>query len=449
LLPAAAVVLAGLAAGALTACAPESPPHGSASAPETAAPAGLRERLRQSLAEEGVDGAEAEAALAAFDGAIGTAGFADTPPERIPGSALDPAVKTLLARFRGRPATQAALLHSVAVALQGAGRFAEAVPLEENALAARRRLLGDDHPATLASLSTLGSLLNSAGRLDDALPLLREAVERSRRVLGGDDPETLGAMNSAAAVLWRKGELGEAQVLLREALAGCRRALGNDHPFTLTAANNLGVLLTEAGRPDEAIPLCREALDGRRRILGDDHALTLQSMDSMVQALRADRRLDEAIAQARELLDRGTLALGEEHVQTLLWTTTLGTLHLDAGQPGEALAVLAPAEAAARRALPGREPRRFGIFLAALGLAQARTGELDAAGAALDEARIVLEDPAVGSTSDVTYVLSNLEELEAAWHEADPGAGHGQAAAERRDEVERLRGDGASPPRDP
>jgi tetratricopeptide (TPR) repeat protein len=335
----------------------------------------------------------------------------------------------------------AAALHEEAVALYGAGRFAEAIPLEEKALAARRRLLGDDDPRTIVSLSSLGGLLNSTGRLDEALPLLREAVERSRRVLGPDDPQTLGAMNSTAAVHWRKGELDEAQALLRETLSGCRRVFGDDHAFTLSTANNLGVLLTEAGRLEEALPLCREALEGRRGSLGSDHALTLQSMDSVVQALRASRRLDEATAQARELLDHGTGAFGEEHPQVLLWTTTLGTLHLDRGRPEDALAVLAPAEAAARRALTEQEPRRLGVFLAALGLARARTGDYPAAKAALDDAWIVLGDPAVGSTSDLTYVLSNLVELEDAWEAAEPGAGHAEAAADWRAELDALRGE--------
>ena len=54
----------------------------------------------------------------------------------------------------------------------------------------RRRVLGDEHIATLFSVDNMGLLLKEIGRLDEAELYFREAVEKRRRVLGDQHPDT-------------------------------------------------------------------------------------------------------------------------------------------------------------------------------------------------------------------------------------------------------------------
>ncbi len=49
---------------------------------------------------------------------------------------------------------------------QKAGRTAEAIPLFEQTLAARERVLGPDHPDTLGSRNNLAAAYRAAGRAD-------------------------------------------------------------------------------------------------------------------------------------------------------------------------------------------------------------------------------------------------------------------------------------------
>ena len=65
-------------------------------------------------------------------------------------------------------ATYAAVLRKV-------GRFAEAVALSREMVAADRRTLGDEHPSTLISIGNLALLLSGRGELGEAEPLHREA----------------------------------------------------------------------------------------------------------------------------------------------------------------------------------------------------------------------------------------------------------------------------------
>ena len=57
-----------------------------------------------------------------------------------------------------------------------AGRLGEAIPLLERTLADRERVLGADHPDTLASRHNLADAYVSAGRLGEAIPLLERTL---------------------------------------------------------------------------------------------------------------------------------------------------------------------------------------------------------------------------------------------------------------------------------
>jgi Tetratricopeptide repeat len=64
-----------------------------------------------------------------------------------------------------------------------------------------RRVLGPDHPDTLAVAVKLGQVYYSLGRLGDASKLLRDTVTRAERVLAPADPITATARQSLAAII--------------------------------------------------------------------------------------------------------------------------------------------------------------------------------------------------------------------------------------------------------
>jgi tetratricopeptide (TPR) repeat protein len=58
--------------------------------------------------------------------------------------------------------------NNLAFAYHAAGRPAEAIPLYEQTLADRERILGPDHPDTLGSRNNLALAYRDAGRTDEA-----------------------------------------------------------------------------------------------------------------------------------------------------------------------------------------------------------------------------------------------------------------------------------------
>jgi TIR domain/Tetratricopeptide repeat/NB-ARC domain len=87
------------------------------------------------------------------------------------------------------------------------GQYRQALPLGEQALAARRRVLGDDHPDTLYSMNNLAQTRHALGDLDGARDLHEQTLAARRRVLGDDHPDTQESMKSLDNVRRELGEL--------------------------------------------------------------------------------------------------------------------------------------------------------------------------------------------------------------------------------------------------
>jgi tetratricopeptide (TPR) repeat protein len=82
--------------------------------------------------------------------------------------------------FAGAPAmaqqNEAAALDNRVEALYRAGKFSEAVPLAQQALAIREKALGPDHPDVAKSLNSLALLYAKQGRYADAEPLYKRSL---------------------------------------------------------------------------------------------------------------------------------------------------------------------------------------------------------------------------------------------------------------------------------
>jgi hypothetical protein len=247
-------------------------------------------------------------------------------------------------------------LNNLAILLSDQGRLSEAEPLYLEALAARRRALGNEHPDTLVVVNNLANLLSGQGRLGEAAPLYTEVLAARRRTLGGDDSETLSSINNFAVLLCDQGKLGEAEPLLLEALDAYRRTLGSEHPETLAAVNNLAILLKNRGKLEEAEPLYLEALAARRRTLGNEHPDTLGSTNNLANLLSDQGRLGEAEPLYLEALAAYRRTLGNEHPCTLGSINSLASLLKKQGRLGEAELLYIEALATLRRTLGNEHP---------------------------------------------------------------------------------------------
>jgi tetratricopeptide (TPR) repeat protein/tRNA A-37 threonylcarbamoyl transferase component Bud32 len=337
----------------------------------------VRNKLDAALRKAGMPDAERVANNEAFAKLWERVNTTDAALDMIDSTILKPAAAAIDEQFKDQPAVNATLHHILADRYAEFGLLDAALPLLQHALATRRRVLGDDDPATLKSLNMLGVILSMQGKLAEAEAPLREVVERRTRVLGPTRKETLTsldnlcmlfsdqgkwseaepcareslekrltvddkqrntfrAMINLAVVLRNEGKLSEAEGYFRDALDKRRQFLGEDNPDTIASLDSLGVVLMDQGKIAQAEPYLREALAKNRRVLGEAHPDLLPSILNMGILLQSQGKLDEAEPYYREALETSRHALGDEHPTTLTCLERIGQLLQAHGKLAEA-----------------------------------------------------------------------------------------------------------------
>jgi CHAT domain-containing protein/tetratricopeptide (TPR) repeat protein len=265
---------------------------------------------------------------------------------------------------------QSEQLDAQVVALDQKGNVREAISIEEQALAIRKRILGEEHPYVVGTVKHLAWLHQSAGDhekeelllrqvLDTYLksfgeihpqtaealeylarlaksksdyakaePLYRRALEIRKKVFGVYHPETAQVLAGLADVYGNLGDYAKAEPLCRQALEIRRKLLGENHPDTLVSLNNMAYLYREMGDEARAEPLYRRALEIKRKVLGENHVDTALSLNNL--AVLYDHMGDYAKAEplCRQALEIRRKLLGEKHPHTLSSLSNLGTLYL-------------------------------------------------------------------------------------------------------------------------
>ena len=118
-------------------------------------------------------------------------------------------------RLRDEPEVQARLQATIGSVYTNLGAYAAALPLIEQSVATRRRVLGADHPDTLSAVNELANLYWFQDRFVEAEPLFLDVIERRSRVLGEEHVDTLKASYDLASVFGRQNRWDEAERLQR------------------------------------------------------------------------------------------------------------------------------------------------------------------------------------------------------------------------------------------
>ncbi len=296
----------------------------------------VRSKYAAALAKANVTETERTTLVASFKTQWQQVNATDAARDLIDRTILKPAIAAIDKQFKKQPLVDATLRQVLADRYVGLGLYDAALPLQQQALATRRRELGEEHPDTLTSIANMGVLLQDRGKQGDAEKYLRESLKIRRRVLGEEHPDTLTSIDNLGSLLQDQNKLSEAERYYREALAKRRRVLGDKHRDTLTSIDNLGGILRAEGKFSDSEPFLREALEERRRVLGEEHPDTLVSINNLGMALYDEGKFTEAEPYIRESLAKSRRILGEDHPDTLISISNLGNLLRDQGKLSEA-----------------------------------------------------------------------------------------------------------------
>ena len=228
----------------------------------------------------------------------------------------------------------------------------------------QRRVLGPEHPDTLASTNGLASVYYPRGKyaqaealhepdLGDPAPragarafqharfheqsgrhyleggqvragrtALNQILEIERRVLGPEHPATLQSMNNLASLYGRGASTRRPKRFSSQALQIQRRVLGPEHRHARSMGNLANAYYFQ-GKYAQAEALFSQTMEIQRRVLGPEHPEGVATMS----ALAAEYGNEGNNAQAEQLLSQvleiERRVLGPEHSDTLITMTNV------------------------------------------------------------------------------------------------------------------------------
>ena len=145
---------------------------------------------------------------------------------------------------------EASRLSRTFVQLYSAGKFAEAQPLAERALALREKALGPSAVPVADALMNLGASMTATNKADRA----RAAYERAAAIyeagLGTDHAKTTDALNTLGWFHYRKKDYRKAESAFRRAFEARERAHGAAHELVADSLSGLAAVYLANG--DEA-----------------------------------------------------------------------------------------------------------------------------------------------------------------------------------------------------
>jgi len=231
---------------------------------------------------------------------------------------------------------EAEKLNARADQIRQMGKYAEAAPLLERALAIRHRILGDEHPDTASSYNNLAWTLDAQGKYAQTAPLYEKALAVRCKILGEEHPYTALSYQNLASNLDRQRKYAEAFRFHHRALAIYRKTLGEEYPDTARGYDNLASNLHSQGQYVEAASLREKALLIYRKTLGDGHVDTARTYNNLATDLQAQARYAEAAPLYAKALVICRKAVGEEHPHTATACNGLATNLGHQGKDAEA-----------------------------------------------------------------------------------------------------------------
>ncbi|HTD27931.1 MAG TPA: serine/threonine-protein kinase, partial [Xanthomonadaceae bacterium] len=232
----------------------------------------MQAKYAAALVNAGVPDGERAGKVVAFVAELQRVNATDAARDLIDRTTLKPAISAIDEQFGNQPVVAATLRQVLADRYVEMGLYDAAMPLQQSALATRRRVLGEDHPDTLQSINGMGELLEGQGKPREAEPYLREALEKRRHVLGEEHTDTVESIGNMGGLLADESKLSQAEPYFREALEKSRRVNGEESRETLRLIGSMGQLLEDQGKLSEAEPLLREAVEKMRHVLGEDNS---------------------------------------------------------------------------------------------------------------------------------------------------------------------------------
>lgn len=204
-------------------------------------------------------------------------------------------VLELTAKLPAEGSPRIVALEQLARIRDARGDHREAVALDREAVALRRRQFGEMHPGQLGTLNNLGSSLRRSGELDAAETAYGEALDIYRFNFGGRKTSRVlpALLNNLATVAFDRGNFELAERSFLEARKVVAETMGADHVLGLHLDIRLARVHMRLGDPDVEATL-RRLIEVWQPRLGADHWRLHEARGVLGETLSFEGRCDEA-----------------------------------------------------------------------------------------------------------------------------------------------------------
>jgi serine/threonine protein kinase/tetratricopeptide (TPR) repeat protein len=247
-------------------------------------------------------------------------------------------------------------LNDVAGCLGTLGRWAEASPKYDAALAICQRLVHGDSPAAATTLLNLSACQLHLGRLDESLAQAEAALAMRQRLFSGDHPDVAQALNNVASCLKALGRFDAALPKFQAASEMWSRLHPGDHPDVALGLNNVGASLNALGRSVEALSKFQAAAEMYQRLYKSDHSRVAESLYNVALCLQDVARPAEALPKYQATLEMFQRLYPGDHPSVAVGLKSVGLCLRTLGRSAEALPSLEAALAMRQRLSPGDHP---------------------------------------------------------------------------------------------
>jgi len=267
----------------------------------------------------------------------------------IPGDAAPPGTWPVYAALL--PHAQAALAASsdgmarMADYLGRSGSYTAAQELHRRVVEARERILGSEHPNTLAARAGLAFWTGRAGDAAGARDQFAALLPIRERVSGPEHPDTLAARANLAGWTGDAEDAAGARDQYAALLPIIERVRGPEHPDTLAARGSVAFYTGQAGDAAGARDQYAALLPIIERVRGPEHPDTLEARGNLARWTGEVGDAAGARDQFAALLPISERVQGPEHPGTLIvrsylayWTGKAG----DAAGARDQFAALLP-----------------------------------------------------------------------------------------------------------
>jgi tetratricopeptide (TPR) repeat protein len=272
----------------------------------------------------------------------------------------------------------ASSLNNLAVLYMIVGRYEQARPLCEKALAIRKKILGEEHSAYAESLNNQAKLYYYTGQYDKALPLYEQSLAIRKKVFGEGHPEYASGLSDLALLYSYKGQYDTALPLCSQALDIRKKAFGEEHPEYAASLNSLAILYWQMGQYDKALPLYMQALAIRKKSFGTEHYSYAESLNGLAILYMLMGQYDKALPLFQQALAIWKKVFGEEHPDYAYSLNAFAALYYYRGQYDKALPLFQQALAIKKKVF-GEEHPEYAGSLNNLALVYTLMGEYEEA----------------------------------------------------------------------